>query len=139
MDRQISQRISILYGIAVSDTDLLIAACGSKVNIVLALRTVHLGLSLADIVYDYYHNAGYSRHAIFYGNDAELVGPIRLGRLLIMSRFMYQSIFAYGSADILVNQRLLNSDFQTESCLKVIPPLSSNGCSTHVQVSTFNL
>ena len=41
------------------------------------------GLSMADIVYDYYHNDGYSRlHAIFYGQDAELVGAIRSGRLL---------------------------------------------------------
>ncbi len=71
------------------------------------------GLSFADIVYDYYHNDGYSRfHAIFYGSDADLAGPIRSGRLLDYELVhMYQSIFAYGSADALINQRLLNSDF----------------------------
>lgn len=71
------------------------------------------GLSLADIVFDYYHNDGYTRlHAIFYGNEASLIGPIRSGRMpdhdLVR---MYQSIFAYGSADALVNQRLLNAEY----------------------------
>lgn len=71
------------------------------------------GLSLADIVWEYYHNDGYTRlHAIFYGQDAELVGAIRSGRMpdhdLIQ---MYKSIFAYGSADALVNFRLLNAAY----------------------------
>jgi len=78
------------------------------------------GLSFADIVYDYYHNDGYSRfHAIFYGQDASLVGPIRSGRLLDYELVhMYQSIFAYGSADALINQRLLNSDFSNRVILE---------------------
>lgn len=78
------------------------------------------GLSYADIVYDYYHNDGYSRfHAIFLGNDAELVGPIRSGRLLDYDLIhMYQSIFAYGSADALINQRLMNSDFSDRLILE---------------------
>ncbi len=71
------------------------------------------GLSFADIVYDYYHNDGYSRfHAIFYGNNASEAGPIRSARMLDYDLVhMYQSIFAYGSADPLINQRLMNSDF----------------------------
>jgi hypothetical protein len=78
------------------------------------------GLSFADIVYDYYHNDGYTRfHAIFYGNDAELVGPIRSGRLpdhdLVQ---MYKSIFAYGSADLLINNRLLNSNYSNRVILE---------------------
>jgi hypothetical protein len=90
------------------------------------------GLSFADIVYDYYHNDGYSRfHAIFYGNDAELVGPIRSGRLLDYELVhMYQSIFAYGSADALINQRLLNSDFSNRVILEgnssSCPPTTAN-------------
>ena len=78
------------------------------------------GLSFADIVYDYYHNGGYTRfHAIFYGNDAKLAGPIRSGRLLDYELVhMYQSIFAYGSADALINQRLLNSDFTNRVILE---------------------
>ena len=39
------------------------------------------GLSLADLVYEYYTEFGATRFAaIFYGKDAERVGPIRSGR-----------------------------------------------------------
>jgi hypothetical protein len=80
-------------------------------------------LSLADIVYDYYHNGGYSRfHAIFYGNNANLVGPIRSGRMLDYELVhMYQSILAYGSADALINQRFFNSDFSDRLILEGNP------------------
>jgi hypothetical protein len=78
------------------------------------------GLSFADIVYDYYHNDGYSRfHAIFYGQDAELVGPIRSGRMLDSDLIrMYQSIFAYGSADARVNQRFFNAEYSNRLILE---------------------
>jgi hypothetical protein len=109
------ETIDPLTGLAVSDPDLLERRpIAIKVNIVpRSSNRPPWGLSKADIVYDYYHNDGYSRfHGIFYGNDAEMVGPIRSGRLLDYELVhMYQSIFAYGSADILINQRLLNSDF----------------------------
>ncbi len=84
------------------------------------------GLSYADIVYDYYHNDGYSRfNAIFLGQDASLVGPIRSGRLLdYILVHMYQGIFAYGSADPLINQRLLNSD----SSNRVLLEGGTNAC-----------
>ncbi|OGO60897.1 MAG: hypothetical protein A2032_07540 [Chloroflexi bacterium RBG_19FT_COMBO_49_13] len=107
--------IDPLTGLAVSDPDLLDRRpVAIKVNIVpRSSNRPPWGLSFADIVYDYYHNDGYSRfHAIFYGKDAELVGPIRSGRLLDYELVhMYQTIFTYGSADALINQRLLNSDF----------------------------
>lgn len=78
------------------------------------------GLSLADIVWEYYHNDGYTRlFAIFYSQDAELAGAIRSGRMpdndLIQ---MYKSIFAYGSADILVNYRLLNAAYANRLVLE---------------------
>src|SRR5687767_1955906 len=39
------------------------------------------GLSLADVVYEYYIEWGDTRFiAVFYGNDAEQVGPVRSGR-----------------------------------------------------------
>lgn len=89
------------------------------------------GLSFADIVYDYYHNDGYSRFfAIFYSQDATLAGPIRSARMLDYDLVhMYQSIFAYGGADPLINQRLLNADFSNrlllESYLASCPPSGS--------------
>ncbi len=71
------------------------------------------GLSLADIVYDYYQNDGMTRlHALFYGNDAEIVGPIRSARLLDNRLVrMYRSIFAFGGADQRILNVLLNSEY----------------------------
>ncbi len=114
--------IDPLTGLKVSDPSLLERRpVAVKVNIVpRSSNRPPWGLSFADIVYDYYHNGGYSRfHAIFYGNNASLVGPIRSGRLLDYELIhMYQSIFAYGSADALVNQRILNSDFSDRVILE---------------------
>jgi hypothetical protein len=71
------------------------------------------GVSQADIVFDYYQNFGLTRfHAIFYGQDAEVVGPIRSARLLDIDLVnMYQSIFAFGSAEQRTYSRLFNKDF----------------------------
>lgn len=70
------------------------------------------GVSLADLVFDYYQNNGMTRlNAIFLGNDAGQVGPIRSARLLDGSLTqMYKSIFAFGGAD----QRILNLLFNSE-------------------------
>ena len=90
------------------------------------------GISLADIVFDYYHNNGYTRfHAIFYGQDAELVGPIRSARLLDDTLIRaYKSIFAYGSADPRINRRLFNSFYSNRLALEgsthTCPPSISN-------------
>jgi len=70
------------------------------------------GVSLADIVYDYYNNFGLTRfHTIFYGTDAETVGPIRSARLLDQSLVeMYKSIFAFGSAEQRTYSKLFSSN-----------------------------
>ena len=66
------------------------------------------GLSLADIVYEYYHNNELTRfHAIFYGQDADLAGPIRSARLpdeYLMNA--YGSSLAYASADSRIRDAL---------------------------------
>jgi hypothetical protein len=82
------------------------------------------GLSQADIVFDYYQNDGLTRlHAIFYGNDAEVVGPIRSARLLDNRLVrMYRSIFAFGGAD----QRILNVLFNSEFSDRLIVQGSSS-------------
>ena len=123
-----------LTGLEVTDPTLLDRRpVAVKINIVpRSSNRPPWGLSYADIVYDYYHNDGYSRfHAIFYGSDAKLAGPIRSGRLLDYDLVhMYQSIFAYGSADALINQRLLNSDFSNrvilEGNMSACPPSAAN-------------
>ncbi len=104
-----------------------------KVNIIPRYNRPPWGLGLADIVYDYYHNNGYTRfHAIYYGNDAELVGPIRSGRFpddqLIQ---MYKSIFVYGSADPIINSRFFWASYYDRLVLErgetiLCPPQPTN-------------
>jgi len=71
------------------------------------------GISAADIVYDYYQNFGMTRlHAIFYGNNAEKVGPIRSARLLDIDLIhMYKTVFAFGSAEQRTYSKLFNQEF----------------------------
>ncbi|MDH5507436.1 MAG: DUF3048 domain-containing protein [Anaerolineae bacterium] len=59
------------------------------------------GLSRADVVYEYYMERGVSRFiAVFYGQDAEKIGPVRSGRFFDEHIFrMYDGIFVFGSAD----------------------------------------
>lgn len=90
------------------------------------------GISQADIVYDYYHNNGYTRfHAIFYSQDVEYAGSVRSARLLdnILIR-AYKSIFAYGSADPRINSVLFNSNYANRLALEgssqVCPATESN-------------
>jgi hypothetical protein len=71
------------------------------------------GLSFADIVFEYYTEEGSTRFAaIFYGNDASMVGPIRSGRFI--DGYLvdgYKAMFAFGSAYIAELDRFNNSDF----------------------------
>jgi hypothetical protein len=114
--------VNPLTGLLVTDPTILNRRpIAVKVNIV--PRTTNRppwGISFADIVYDYYHNAGYTRfHAIFYGDDAEMVGPIRSARLLDNELVrMYQSVFAYGFADQIINSRIINSEYANRLILE---------------------
>jgi len=58
------------------------------------------GLSLADVVFEYYTEEGSTRFAaIFYGQDASMVGPIRSGRFIDDDLVRgYKAVFAFGSA-----------------------------------------
>lgn len=62
------------------------------------------GLSFADVVYEYYTERHITRYiAVFYGQDASRVGPIRSGRFFDEHIFtMYDSSFAFGYADDLL-------------------------------------
>ena len=68
------------------------------------------GLGLADIVYEYYHNNDLTRfNAIFYGQNADWVGPIRSARLPdehLMET--YKSVLAFASADSRIREALYN-------------------------------
>jgi hypothetical protein len=72
------------------------------------------GLSLADVVYEYYIEAGLSRFiAVFYGNDAKMAGPVRSGRFFDehITR-MYQAFFVFKFADPRVYEYLTDSDLE---------------------------
>jgi hypothetical protein len=78
------------------------------------------GVSVADLVYEYYTEFGATRFAaVFYGKDAERVGPIRSGRFFDANLVqMYKAIFIYGSAYPDVQSRFFNSDFYTRLILE---------------------
>ncbi len=63
----------------------------------------HTGLSFADMVFEYYIGWIYGGNrflAVYYGQDAPKVGPIRSGRLVDRQLVsMYHGILAYGGAD----------------------------------------
>lgn len=61
----------------------------------------HAGLSFADIVFDYYIGSGTNRFlAVFYGQDAQQIGPVRSGRFVDAQLVnMYNGVLAYGGAD----------------------------------------
>ena len=71
------------------------------------------GLSLADHVFEFYHEGGLTRfNAIFYSNDVEQVGPIRSARFSDKDIVeMYDAFFAYASGDARVRSRLAYSNF----------------------------
>ncbi len=71
------------------------------------------GLSLADLVYEYYTEWGKTRFiGLFYGEDAEQVGPIRSARFFDENIVrMYKAALAYVGADDRVLKQFLKSDF----------------------------
>lgn len=71
------------------------------------------GLSLADLVFEYYTEEGSTRFAaLFYGNDAGTVGPIRSARFVDAHLIRgYKAAFAFGSAYQKVLERLFSSEF----------------------------
>lgn len=71
------------------------------------------GLSLADLVFEYYTELGATRFAaVFYGQDSPTVGPIRSGRFFDANVVqMYKGVFVFGSAYEDVRNRFFRSDF----------------------------
>jgi hypothetical protein len=69
----------------------------------------HAGLSYADMVLEYYIGYGLNRFmAIYLGQDASQVGPVRSGRLVdAQLAEMYQGLLFYGNADPQVDEVLL--------------------------------
>jgi hypothetical protein len=78
------------------------------------------GLSLADIVYEYYTELGSTRFgALFYGQDASQVMPIRSARFIDINLVrMYKSVFVFGSAYDVLYRKLVNSEFSSQLILE---------------------
>lgn len=106
--------VNPLTGLVVGDPQILERRPVSvKIELFPRANRPQWGLSLADIVYEYDQNAYLTRFdAIYYGNDAELAGPIRSARLLDASLIrMYKSNFVFGLADERILTRLINAEF----------------------------
>ncbi len=71
------------------------------------------GLSLADLVFEYYTEEGTTRFiGIWLGNDASMVGPIRSARFFDVNVVRgYKAVFAFGYAYIAEWERLVTSEF----------------------------
>lgn len=69
----------------------------------------HAGLSYADLVFEYYIGFGYNRFmAVYLGQDVEMAGPVRSGRLVdAQLAEMYQGLLFYGNADERVDETIL--------------------------------
>ncbi len=69
------------------------------------------GLSSADLVFEYYTERGSTRFAaIFYGEDAEMVGPVRSARNFDLSLLqMFKGILVFGGAFEGTFSRLVNN------------------------------
>lgn len=106
--------INPLTGLEVEDPDLL-----NRRPIVVKVQNLpradrpHWGLSNADMIYEYYTEFGTTRFAaIFYGQDAEMVAPIRSARLFDFNVVRgYKAMFIFGSAYEGTYNRLVNSEF----------------------------
>lgn len=129
--------INPLTGLLVGDTDLLDRRpMAIKVTNHPRYVRPQSGLSKADIVYEYYMEEGIPRFiAVFYGQDAEKVGPVRSGRLFDEHIFrMYDALFVFGNADTRVmdyfttlekhrvNSLVVESNYDHDQVCGVDPP-----------------
>ncbi len=102
------------------------------------------GLSLADIVFEYYTEEGTTRFiALFYGKDASTVGSIRSGRFFDENVVRgYKAVFAFGSAFWPELQRFYNSEFANRLVIEgpntPLTRYDPNGYN-HLVVNTANL
>lgn len=104
--------INPLTGLAVADPELLDRLpVAIKISNYPRTNRPQWGLSLADIVYEYYHNNDLTRfYAIFYGQNAALAGPIRSARLFDdYLTEIYRNELVFASADYRVRDRLLDN------------------------------
>jgi hypothetical protein len=93
----------------------------------------HAGLSRADIVFEYFIGYQMNRFlAIYYGDNADSIGPVRSGRLVDAQLVsLYGGIFAYGNADPQVDEVLIEQLGDRALAYKNLPCPPMCGYLTH--------
>ncbi len=107
-------QVNPLTGLVVADTNLL-----NRRPVVVKIENLPrehrppFGVTLADMVYEYYTEQGGTRFAaVFYGKDAEKVGPIRSARFFDFNVVrMYKASFVFGYAYSDLFAALQSSEF----------------------------
>jgi hypothetical protein len=97
----------------------------------------HAGLSTADMVFEYYIGYGGNRFiALFYGQDADQIGPVRSGRMIdpyLVS--LYEGVLGMVSADARVFEHIRNIlDNRVISDKALCPGICDDGRGTVVSV-----
>jgi len=110
-----------LTGLQVSNPDLL-----NRRPIVIKVENLprddrpQYGLTLADVIYEYYTEQGGTRFAaVYYGQDAEKVGPVRSARFFDFNVVqMYKGVFAFGYAYSDLFSAIMSSNFANRTLLE---------------------
>jgi hypothetical protein len=99
----------------------------------------HAGLSSADIVFEYFIGHQMNRFlAIYYGENADVIGPVRSGRLVDPQLVnLYQGLLAYGDADPQVDEVIVEGlgDRALAFAELTCPPMC--GTATHSATGVF--
>lgn len=111
---QIPANVNPLTGETVADTALLAhRPLAIKVSNSSAVVRPQSGLNNADLIFEHYAEGGITRFtAVYYSQGAELVGPIRSGRLIDLEiPKMYDAAFAYSGSSAPVRDLVRSSNF----------------------------
>lgn len=99
----------------------------------------HAGLSAADLVFEYFIGYNMNRFlAVYYGDNAGKIGPIRSGRLVdAQLTNLYQGILGYGNADPQVDEVLVEALGDRALAYKYLPCPPMCGTVTHSATGVF--
>lgn len=99
----------------------------------------HAGLTQADMVFEYFIGHQMNRFlAVYYGEDAEKIGPVRSGRLVDAQLVdLYQGILGYGNADPQVDAVLVEALGERALAFNWVPCPAMCGESTYDATGVF--
>jgi hypothetical protein len=99
----------------------------------------HAGLTSADLVFEYFIGHQMNRFlAVYYGEDADVIGPVRSGRLVdAQLGQLYQGILGYGNADPQVDEVLVGVLGDRAISFNEAPCPAMCGESTHSATGVF--